>query len=232
MTTDIIRHPPGDIVEAFDVIDPCEDPGDRWGRVCEEWREHFEYTRVFGCDRCNRVRTIATGHPCPFCMNPEFHLLLILPDGRLVSDDGHAKTSDGSPVSPGIPVGFKVCDVRLYGRSMLENGLPNFVYVGRAVPRQGWAESPWHNPFRKESMGVTPVASYEASWRATIVWSINAREDDPRWSAPFPSLLRRLPELAGKILGCWCVDWDGVGEPATPCHAVVLSRLVKAYTGE
>ena len=31
--------------------------------------------------------------------------------------------------------------------------------------------------------------------------------------------------LRGKHLVCWCVDWDGTGEPPGVCHAEVLLEL-------
>ncbi len=32
-------------------------------------------------------------------------------------------------------------------------------------------------------------------------------------------------ELRGKVLVCWCVDWDGTWPPPGVCHAEVLLRL-------
>ena len=32
-------------------------------------------------------------------------------------------------------------------------------------------------------------------------------------------------DLKGKDLACWCVDWDGIGEPPGVCHAEVLLEL-------
>jgi hypothetical protein len=34
-------------------------------------------------------------------------------------------------------------------------------------------------------------------------------------------LMSKLPELKGKVLGCWCKDWQGRGT----CHGDVLAEL-------
>ena len=36
---------------------------------------------------------------------------------------------------------------------------------------------------------------------------------------------RARRELAGKSLGCWCVDWEPGQAFGRPCHAEVLARL-------
>lgn len=40
------------------------------------------------------------------------------------------------------------------------------------------------------------------------------------WLLKQPILLARLPELRGKILGCWCAP--------KPCHADILAELANA----
>lgn len=61
----------------------------------------------------------------------------------------------------------------------------------------------WGNPFRIGRDGARDevIAKYEA------------------WLRSRPDLLARLPELAGKRLGCWCAP--------LPCHGDVLVRLVR-----
>lgn len=79
-------------------------------------------------------------------------------------------------------------------------------YIGRAMPRQGFSASIWANPFHVQT-GYPPervVAQYEAYLLAQ------------------PDLLARLPELRGKVLGCWCVTEK---QPDAPCHGAVLARL-------
>ncbi len=70
------------------------------------------------------------------------------------------------------------------------------VYVGRP--------SAWGNPF---------VIGADGSREEVVA---KYRE----WIAGQPKLLRKLPALAGKRLGCFCAP--------LPCHADVLADLVEA----
>jgi hypothetical protein len=69
------------------------------------------------------------------------------------------------------------------------------VYVGRG------RGSRWGNPFKSPRDGSRDevIAKYE------------------RWLVDQPELMAALPELRGKVLGCWCAP--------KPCHADVLLRL-------
>jgi hypothetical protein len=71
------------------------------------------------------------------------------------------------------------------------------VYVGRP--------SKWGNPFviGRDGNRKEVIVKYEA-------WILGEVE-----------LLRCLPELAGKKLGCWCAP--------QPCHAEVLKELVDSW---
>src|SRR3954447_24407299 len=77
---------------------------------------------------------------------------------------------------------------------------PFDVYIGRKHPRfpEG---SKWANPFRIDKDGTREevIAKYEA------------------WLLTQPELYAALPELRGKVLGCWCHP--------KPCHGDVLARL-------
>jgi Domain of unknown function (DUF4326) len=75
-----------------------------------------------------------------------------------------------------------------------------FVYIGRAT-RGGYRTSKWHNPYplRAERDRVTVLAQYRQYLLAQ------------------PALLAALPELAGKVLGCWCLP--------KPCHGSILIEL-------
>lgn len=75
------------------------------------------------------------------------------------------------------------------------------VYIGRPAPRHGLAGSIWANPFRIGPDGTREqvIAKYR------------------EWVVRQPHLMRRLPELRGKILGCWC-------RPHA-CHGDVLVEL-------
>jgi hypothetical protein len=72
------------------------------------------------------------------------------------------------------------------------------VYVGRG------RGSPWGNPFQigRDGTRLEVIAKYR------------------EWLGRQPALLARLPELRGKVLGCWCSP--------RPCHAEVLAELANA----
>jgi len=75
------------------------------------------------------------------------------------------------------------------------------VYIGRAVPRGGFKASIWANPFKigKDVTREECIAKYRAALLAN------------------PDLLSKLPELKGKVLGCWCAP--------EACHGDILSEL-------
>ena len=75
------------------------------------------------------------------------------------------------------------------------------VYIGRAVPRSGFRASVWGNPFIIGKDGTRPEVMEK--YRA--------------WLLANPTLLGRLPELKGKVLGCWCAP--------EACHGDILSEL-------
>lgn len=79
------------------------------------------------------------------------------------------------------------------------------VYIGRRVERGGWdlAASKWANPF-----SVAAVGSAEEAVRRYRAYLVGR-----------PELLAALPELKGKVLGCWCAPG--------PCHGDVLVEMVK-----
>lgn len=77
---------------------------------------------------------------------------------------------------------------------------PYDIYIGRG--------SKWGNPFthKQETQAKYIVASRK-----------EAVEKYEEWLKQQPHLLKVLPELKGKILGCWC-------KPKA-CHGDVLLRL-------
>jgi len=75
------------------------------------------------------------------------------------------------------------------------------VYIGRAVPRSGLKASVWANPFVIGKDG--PREEVMVKYR---VWLLTHSE-----------LLRKLPELKGKVLGCWCAP--------EACHGDLLAEL-------
>jgi hypothetical protein len=76
---------------------------------------------------------------------------------------------------------------------------PHDVYIGR--PCRGRPGSVWANPFKVGRDGTR--AEVIAKYRAMLLGR--------------PDLLARLPELRGKVLGCWC-------KPEA-CHGDVLAEL-------
>lgn len=79
------------------------------------------------------------------------------------------------------------------------------VYIGRAVRRKRLPQSKWANPF--------PLAMGNGDRQPVI-------EAYRRWLQEQPELLAALPELRGKVLGCWCAP--------KPCHGTVLAELANA----
>lgn len=73
---------------------------------------------------------------------------------------------------------------------------PYDIYIGRP--------SKWRNPFR---LGV------DARSRDHVIQLYE------RWIQTQPELMAALPELRGKILGCWCAP--------KRCHGEVLKRLAE-----
>ena len=73
------------------------------------------------------------------------------------------------------------------------------VYIGRP--------SKWGNPFEIGKDGT----------RSQV---IQKYED---WIQTQPELMDALPELKGKILGCWCTP--------KPCHGEILKKLVDNLDG-
>lgn len=73
------------------------------------------------------------------------------------------------------------------------------VYIGREWHQGGWdlPQSKWHNPFR----GKDAVVKFE------------------EYLSKNEALIKALPELRGKVLGCWCKV-----KPSDPCHGDVLVK--------
>lgn len=82
--------------------------------------------------------------------------------------------------------------------------LGDAVYVGRANPRRGLAESIFANPYRVAVDGTREQVIQK------YLRHILGRQE----------FLLRLPELRGRRLACWCSP--------EPCHADVLAELVDA----
>lgn len=91
---------------------------------------------------------------------------------------------------------------------------PYDVYIGRP--------SKWGNPFpirlRMAPDGFSDSPNYGLG---------DSREESiqkyKEWIQSKPELLAALPELKGKVLGCWCHPH--------PCHGDILAELADAYKG-
>ena len=77
---------------------------------------------------------------------------------------------------------------------------PYDVYIGRP--------SIWGNPFSHLS---GTLAKFKVKTRDEAI------ECYEKWILNQPELIARLPELKGKILGCWCIP--------KKCHGEILIRL-------
>ncbi len=102
-----------------------------------------------------------------------------------------------------------------FGPSLELPAAAGILYVGRPMYQGGWRlpGSVWANPFRAQREGgaAKAVESYAA------------------WLPEQPELMRRLPELVGLRLACWCPQ-------GAPCHgrhlAGLATRLVTAAAGK
>lgn len=83
---------------------------------------------------------------------------------------------------------------------------PFDVYIGRAC--YGYKASKWANPFRLRD--DDPAERY----RVILDYKQHVRSTPELWNA--------LPELEGKVLGCWC-------RPKFPCHGDALLELLEEY---
>ncbi len=75
------------------------------------------------------------------------------------------------------------------------------VYIGGKTPRYNMPESKWHNPFKIDRDGT----------REEVI------EKYRQYLLSNPALMACLPELKGKVLGCWCAP--------KACHGDVLVEL-------
>lgn len=78
---------------------------------------------------------------------------------------------------------------------------PYDIYIGRSFAE--FPESDWHNPFH---IGV------DGNRKVVL-------EKYRRYILSMPNLVIRLPELRGKVLGCWCRPYM--------CHGDVLVYLAE-----
>lgn len=102
--------------------------------------------------------------------------------------------------------------------------IPDAVYVGRAMPRQGLQASRFANPFK---IGDPVYGTDVVMSRDDVIEAYRVR----LLSQP-SVLLAELPALRGKPLCCWCRR-DGEAERLdNACHGDVLVNLLDAYTDD
>jgi hypothetical protein len=103
---------------------------------------------------------------------------------------------------------IRVACLRKTGYNSLEDWLaadPNHMYIGRGMTAyvKGANKSKWHNPYPVKTYGLDEsLRLYEEHIRNSPLWD-------------------QLPELEGKVLGCWCAP--------DRCHGDVLARLFEEY---
>jgi hypothetical protein len=86
------------------------------------------------------------------------------------------------------------------------------VYIGRP--------SRWGNPY---SHLAHSAARFHAASRGDAIILYE------KWLLDHPDLLKRLPELKGKRLGCWCRPAEGF-RGRLLCHGQILAALADGLT--
>jgi hypothetical protein len=84
---------------------------------------------------------------------------------------------------------------------------PFDIYIGRAC--YGFPASKWANPFR-----IKDTNDIAERFRIILEYKQYIRSKPELWNS--------LPELEGKVLGCWC-------RPKSPCHGDALLELLEEY---
>lgn len=107
--------------------------------------------------------------------------------------------------------------ISVRGRDRLELEADHgFIYVGRSMPRQGWRDKGWGNPY--------PFRQHRNAAELFARDLADALEGRGNPHPKVVAIARRLPELCGKTLGCWCGSWEP-GDPDIGCHAVALAKF-------
>ena len=89
------------------------------------------------------------------------------------------------------------------------------VYIGRRLTMGGWdlKESIWANPYSIKELKLKHPSWSDDKLRRKII------EKYKWYLLNSPELMKRLPELKGKVLGCWCSP--------KRCHGDVLLDLIE-----
>jgi len=94
------------------------------------------------------------------------------------------------------------------------------IYIGRGFCPLTRKESIWGNPYshKEKSIAKYKTTSIEESLKKYKEYVLNS-----------PILLKKLSELKGKILGCWCVEknWKQKNNISEyKCHGEILIDLL------
>lgn len=202
----IIKHPKNKDNVSL-VLNPHMSQGD----VCNipEYRLSVQYFT----ELCTGLYTVAKGKP--YVINQSVRInILSDPKRSLIKlniDTKDVKTI--TLVDPNVKslTGTEMVLLKRVGGQIVNQ---YDVYIGRAINRGGWdlPASKWGNPFTVSKYGTADaaVAEYEKYIRNN------------------PGLIKALPELAGKKLGCWCKKPDKEGKYLM-CHGYVLIKLLREY---
>lgn len=97
-------------------------------------------------------------------------------------------------------------------------------YVGRYVflrsgqyEGQSWANSGFANQIRFADGDSNAVKRFKLF---SYVEALKQKLEDE------PLLMQIFRYLPTKVLGCWCVNWDGLGDVVPLCHAAYLARML------
>lgn len=106
---------------------------------------------------------------------------------------------------------------------------PTFVYVGRTC--WGWRGSVFANPYTVKMWQASALTYFAKDLAAAMAGDRVPERTEPegygtvQFDGLFKLMVPRLPELRGKVLGCWCGAWRP-GDPPIACHAVELAQIV------
>lgn len=120
---------------------------------------------------------------------------------------------------------------------------PSFLYCGRAFA--GWPGSIWGNPIKPASRAAHDVAACVAEFERRLRAMIHQldclrRATDPdliealtptRFDRTWPMMAKRIGELRGRKLGCYCGRWEP-GDKQLVCHARVLAEIANELPKE
>ena len=123
-----------------------------------------------------------------------------------------SSSSSSSPFA-GRVISVKKDNLRSLGYDSLRDWLkePSHIYIGRDVTYvDGAKQSKWHNPFKTTK--YTPVQCLTMYKKM-----VESNKE----------LMKALPELKGKTLGCWCRGKGEANNPNVLCHGDILYQMVQ-----